>query len=60
MIVIFRRFEVTGTTTGPHASKIKVVAEEVVLEKSASGRVAPQDVEFDPDFPHEINGDLAH
>ena len=44
-----------------HADRswLKVVAVEVRLEEPVSGRDAQQRTAPDPDFPHEIDGDLA-
>ena len=38
---------------------LKTVAVEVRLEELVSGRNAQQRMAPDPDFPHEIDGDLA-
>jgi len=38
---------------------LKIVAVEVRLEEPVSGRDAQQRTAPDPDFPHEIDGDLA-
>ena len=40
-------------------SWLKIVAVEVRLEEPVSARDAQQRTAPDPDFPHEIDGDLA-
>jgi hypothetical protein len=46
-------------TPASQAFWTKIVAVEVVLEEPFSGRAAQQDASPDPDFPHEIDGELA-
>jgi hypothetical protein len=53
---VIRRFELTSGTAGAQEPWFKI---EVVLEEWFSGRAAEQDVSFDPNFPHELDADVA-
>jgi len=55
-IKVIRRFELTSGTAGAQEPWFKI---EVVLEEWFSRRAAPQDVSSDPDFPHELDTDVA-